>query len=114
MLDATMRTIQASLDGLSARQRLIAENIANAETPGYLAARVDFESSLREAVETGRFSDLEMNTSSSLAATGLNGNNVNLDEEQVSNIETGLRFQMMTEALNTKFHILKTSMRRDS
>ncbi len=114
MLDPTMRTIQASLDGLSARQRLIAENIANAETPGYLAARVDFESSLREAIDTGNFAGLQMNTSNSLAATGVNGNNVNLDEEQVSNIETGLRFQMMTEAMNAKFHILKVSMRRDS
>jgi flagellar basal-body rod protein FlgB len=114
VLDPTMRTIQASLDGLAARQRLIAENIANAEVPGYLASRVDFESSLREAVANGDFSDVSMTTTNSLAPTGINGNNVNLDEESVSNIETGLRFQMMTEAMNAKFHILKTSMRRDS
>lgn len=109
-----MRAIQASLDGLAARQRLTAENIANAEVPGYLASRVDFESSLREAIETGSFSDLSHNTTTSLAPTGLNGNNVNLDEESITNIDTGLRFQMMTEAMNAKFHILKTSLRRDS
>lgn len=114
MLDLTMRAIQASLDGLAARQRLTAENIANAEVPGYLASRVDFESSLREAIETGDFSDLSHVTTTSLAPTGLNGNNVNLDEESITNIDTGLRFQMMTEAMNAKFHLLKTSMRRDS
>jgi flagellar basal-body rod protein FlgB len=109
-----MRAIQASLDGLAARQRLTAENIANAEVPGYLASRVDFESSLREALDSGDFSDLSMSTTTSLGPTGLNGNNVNLDEESITNVDTGLRFQMMTEAMNAKFHILKTSMRRDS
>ncbi len=113
MLDLTMRAIQASLDGLAARQRLSAENIANAEVPGYLAEKVDFESSLREAIGSGDLSDLALDTTKSLAPTGLNGNNVNLDEESVSLIDTGLRFQMMTEAMNAKFHILKTSMRRD-
>lgn len=109
-----MRAIQASLDGLAARQRLTAENIANAEVPGYLASRVDFESSLREAIDSGDFSDLSHATTTSLGPTGLNGNNVNLDEESITNIDTGLRFQMMTEAMNAKFHLLKTSMRRDS
>lgn len=108
-----MRAIQASLDGLAARQRLTAENIANAEVPGYLASRVDFESSLRDALEAGDLSDLKMSTTSSLAPTGVNGNNVNLDEESITNIDTGLRYQMMTEAMNAKFHVLKTSMRRD-
>jgi len=73
VFDLTMRAIQASLDGLAARQRLTAENIANAEVPGYLASRVDFESSLREAIEGGDFSDLSMSTTTSLAPTGLNG-----------------------------------------
>lgn len=113
MLDITMRAIQASLDGLAARQRLGAENIANAEVPGYLAEKVDFESSLREAIGKGDLSDLTLATTKSLAPTGLNGNNVNLDEESVALIDTGLRYQMMTEAMNAKFHVLKTSMRRD-
>ncbi len=114
MFDLTMRAIQASLDGLAARQRLTAENIANSEVPGYLATRVDFESSLRSAVESGNISDFSMATSTSGAPAGINGNNVNVDEEALMNIDTGLRFQMMTEAMNAKFHILKASMRRDS
>ncbi len=114
VFDLTMRAIQASLDGLAARQRLTAENIANSEVPGYLATRVDFESSLRSAVESGNISDFSMATSTSGAPAGINGNNVNVDEEALMNIDTGLRFQMMTEAMNAKFHILKASMRRDS
>ena len=46
--------LQAALRGLSLRQRTIADNIANVETPGFLAGRVDFETSLREATAAGR------------------------------------------------------------
>ncbi len=36
----------------SERQRLLASNIANADTPGYLARDIDFKNALRDA--TGR------------------------------------------------------------
>lgn len=38
----------------SERQRLIASNIANADTPGYLARDIDFASALREATGAAR------------------------------------------------------------
>ena len=47
MIDPTMQAIQTSLDGLAARQRIIAQNLANSETPGYISQNVDFEDSLR-------------------------------------------------------------------
>ena len=54
MLDLTMQAIQTSLDGLAARQRIIAQNLANSETPGYIAQNVNFEDSLRSAMATRR------------------------------------------------------------
>ncbi len=39
--------MRAALDGLALRQEAIANNIANAETPGYRRATVNFESTLR-------------------------------------------------------------------
>ena len=38
----------------SERQRLIASNIANADTPGYVAREMDFAQALREATGSGR------------------------------------------------------------
>jgi flagellar basal-body rod protein FlgB len=111
VLDFTMRAIQAGLDGLAARQRIIAQNVANADTPGYLAGRVDFEDSLRTAMADGAPEATQVSTHMSLAATGVNGNNVQVDEENISLIETGLRFQLATDAMNTKFRILRESMR---
>ncbi len=113
MSDLAIGAIQASLDGLAARQRIIAQNLANADTPGYLAGRVDFESSLRNAVNSGDPGQASINTSTSTDPSNLNGNNVSVDDETVAMTDTTLRFQLMTEAMNNKFHILKESMRRD-
>lgn len=115
MLDLAMRVIHLSLDGLATRQRLIAENLANVDTPGYLAARVSFEDNLRIAIADGEAPETaEILTGRSLEATKLNGNNVNPDDETLSLIETGLRYQLAVESMNTKFRILRTSMRRDT
>ena len=108
-----MRAIQAELDGLSARQRIIAQNLANTDTPGYLAGRVDFEDSLRNALANGTPESTSISTHMSLDPTNVNGNNVNVDDENISLIDTGLRYQLATEAMNTKFRILRDSMKTD-
>jgi flagellar basal-body rod protein FlgB len=113
VLDFTMRAIQAELDGLSARQRITAQNIANAETPGYLAGRVNFEDSLRSAIADGDPTSTMVTTSTSLDPTNFNGNNVNVDDENVSLIETGLRYQLATETMNNKFRILNESLKTE-
>lgn len=110
-----MRTIHLSLDGLATRQRLIAENLANVDTPGYLAARVSFEDNLRIALEDNEAPEsAEITTGHSLDPTRMNGNNVNVDDENVALVETGLRYQLAVDSMNTKFSILRTSIRRDS
>ena len=114
MIDLAMRVIQQSLDGLAARQRITAENIANIDTPNYRAGRVSFEDNLRTAIDKGDSPQVGISTSRSTEATRLNGNNVNVDDENISLIETGLRYQLAIDSMNAKFRILRTSMRRDS
>jgi flagellar basal-body rod protein FlgB len=113
MTDLAIGAIQASLDGLSARERIIAQNLANADTPGYVAGRVDFESSLRKAVADGNLNDVSINTSASTDPLNLNGNNVSVDSESVALTSTALQYQLMTEAMNNSFHVLHEAMRRD-
>jgi flagellar basal-body rod protein FlgB len=45
--DPTGRLLAAALDGLAARQAVIASNLANIDTPGYQPLTVDFEAALR-------------------------------------------------------------------
>ena len=113
MLDLTMQAIQTSLDGLAARQRIIAQNIANAETPGYLSQNVNFEDSLRSAMATGDPSQASISMSTSTDPTLPNGNNVSVDAETVALVDTGLRYQLATQSMNNEFSILRSSMRQD-
>jgi flagellar basal-body rod protein FlgB len=109
--ELSLGVISASLDGLAARQRVIASNIANAETPGYLAQRVSFEDSLRNAISQRDMSAFEgPTTTQSLEATLPNGNNVQLDEETVSLTETNLKYQLMTTAASNEFHVIHASI----
>ena len=113
MLDLTMQAIQSSLDGLAARQRIIAQNLANSETPGYLAQNVNFEDSLRNALAAGDPAATAVTTSTSSDPTTPNGNNVNVDSQTVALIDTGLRYQLATQSMNNEFNILRDSMRQD-
>ena len=49
IFDRTMQLLHRTLDLRQARQRVIASNIANEETPGYRAADLNFQDSLQAA-----------------------------------------------------------------
>jgi flagellar basal-body rod protein FlgB len=70
---------------------------------------------LRSALQHGDAPEsVGLQTSRSTEPTRMNGNNVNVDDENMNLIETGLRYQLAVDSMNTKFRILRTSMRRDS
>ena len=108
MTDAITSAIQVALDGLSDRQTVTNNNIANVETPGYIAQTTDFETNLQKA--------LNGNESVNLAPQHLatrprrptrNGNNVDIDNETVTAIDTEMRYEAMIEAMKAKFTILQ-------
>ena len=114
MLDSvTSAALTSALDGLSLRQRAIADNIANVNTPGYHAQRVQFEEALAASVQAGD-GHAAASTSISVEPTRTNGNNVNLDTETLSNVDTVLRFQFASQALNTQFAGLRSALRTSS
>ena len=110
--DVTSSALKAALDGLAQRQRVTADNIANINTPGFLAGRVDFESSLRGAIAGGENpASAQAVVARSLEPTNTNGNNVNLDSETLNATETGLRYQLALNALDGKYSQLRTALR---
>lgn len=110
--DTTTTALHVALRGLAARQRVHAQNVANLETPGYTARRVDFESALRRAVAAGR---PELTTTSVTRTTdpaAPNGNNVQIDQETLALSETGLRYQLLSQAMTGRFNGLRTAIGR--
>lgn len=51
-LDTTSAALLTAASGTALRQQVIAANLANAETPGYRARGVDFESALAAALQS--------------------------------------------------------------
>lgn len=109
--DTTMRALGQALNGLSLRQRTIADNIANVDTPRFLAGKVDFESSLIAALGNGQDPSVATPTARrSLEPTRENGNNVNLDEETLAGAETGLTYQLGVQAMTDHFQRMRIAL----
>jgi flagellar basal-body rod protein FlgB len=106
----TSAALSSALDGLALRQKAIADNIANVNTPGYTAQRVQFEDALASSVADGN-GHASAVISRSLEPTQLNGNNVNLDTETLSNVDTVLRFQFAAQAAGNEFSRMRAALR---
>lgn len=116
--DVTTSTLHAALRGLSTRRRVLADNIANIDTPGYLAGRVEFEGALDAAldgVRRGRLGEsavmgVDPARQTSLEPTRLNGNNVTLDDEIMLQEQTELAYATVLEGMNAKFRLLRSAI----
>ena len=111
MPDAVSSVLASALDGLAARQNVIADNIANVDTPGFRATSVDFESSLRAAIGRGQMpsSGITPSTAPSNAPAGTDGNNVDLRQESLSAVQTQFQYQMMSRAVSDRFAMITTA-----
>ena len=106
--DITMQTASAALDGLSMRAKVRANNIANAETPGFRAKRVDFEAALRDA--GGSFDTVEYEPGLRNTPIDRTGNSVDLEVEVTELVQDNLMFQAMVNGYNHKAGLLRTAM----
>jgi flagellar basal-body rod protein FlgB len=109
--DLASSAVRSALTGLAARQRVSANNIANIQTPGFTAGRVEFENALRDAVASGDSPRVTPTQTSSPLAPRQDGNNVNLDEETLSSMDTGMRYQLMLRALDEKYELVSTVLK---
>ncbi len=98
MLDPASLNFDRYLTLVSARQRVVASNIANADTPGYKTKDIDFESELRSSISGSSALPTEV--------PGLtvknDGNNVDLDREARLLAENALRFNIASNLIHSK------------
>lgn len=112
--DSVSQVLASALDGVSLRQQVIADNIANVDTPGFRATSVDFETQLRAAIDDGSFSSGGA-VETGIAATptdtpvGANGNNVDLRKETMAAVQSQFQYQILTRAVTERFNLVKTA-----
>ena len=109
--------LRAALSGLAARQRTIANNVANVDTPNFKASEVNFEDTLKAAMQRGARgftpNQTALNASVSQAklvdatSTRGDGNNVDIDREMEMLSEANLTYSALTQAMSTRLGILR-------
>jgi flagellar basal-body rod protein FlgB len=108
--DRTMAALQAGLSGEAQRQRATSDNIANVNTPGYRAKRVDFESSLSQALDRKGNSTVSIERSLAEPWASLNGNTVSLEAETAVLVKSGLHYEALVSAVNHRFSVTSTAI----
>jgi flagellar basal-body rod protein FlgB len=110
--DSVAAALGSALDGLAMRQRVAADNIANMDTPGFTAATVDFESSLRSALADGQMAETDVlpATATSSAPAGVNGNNVDLAGETMTAMQSVFQYQLLTRAVGDRYSLITTAI----
>lgn len=115
---------QKSLDYLWEKQRIISENIANSDTPGYKAKEISFEDQLsknldkfrnQESPKKSEIREAILDTkitidTSDEESTRLDGNNVNVDVEQVELARAQLQYQYQIYQINDQFNRLRSAL----
>jgi len=94
------------MDLLSARQKLVASNIANADTPGYRTKDVDFRSELLGAIHGNTPAVVEVEG----LATHNDGNNVNIDREARLLAENAIRFNVASNLVRSQLRMIRMAI----
>jgi flagellar basal-body rod protein FlgB len=106
-----MQAMEYALRGLERRREVISNNVANSETPGFIASRVNFEDNLRKAIDRGNATDPGSPSSQHTNdVAGINGNNVLLEKELTDMIRTNLLSDIMINTYNAKLQMLRSAI----
>lgn len=117
------------LDSSALRQKVIANNIANVNTPGFKRSDVSFEDQLSEAISRERKPSLATTSSKHISgspnladvarsaprliqdqstSTRMDENNVDVDREMVGLAKNQMKFESFTRILNARYRSLRS------
>ena len=105
--------IQLLLDAAVARQRVIARNIANAETPGYRAKDIRFSRDLKQAIEQegeAAASSIGLETVDKDSPVKPDGNSVDLDRELSELSGNALAYQTLITLVAMKTNQMRSAI----
>jgi flagellar basal-body rod protein FlgB len=130
----TIDLIHRSLDAETVRREVIANNMANAEVPNFKRSEVNFESSLRRALESEQqkpvvemtrndprhlsnfqpadYRDVRpRRTLDYLTQSKANGNNVDAEKEFQLLVENQIKYMLLTQSAAFEFRQVSTALR---
>ncbi|MBH8611258.1 MULTISPECIES: flagellar basal body rod protein FlgB [Pseudomonas] len=133
-LDNELRFQQDAMSLRAERQQVLANNIANADTPNFRARDFDFSAELASSLQNGRgnergmtlatTSDRHLHAASDSLSNrallyrvpdqpSLDGNTVDMDRERAQFTDNAVRYQASLTFLSNRLQSLKTAMQSE-
>lgn len=130
--DKTLKALSTALNFREMRQELISSNVANANTPGFKAKKMDFEEALARALDVD--GQMQMNTNSDRhhnvgnggfnnlepeiyddpnGVVSENGNTVDVEAEMARMAENKLMYDTLVQLINKKMGLMKYAINSD-
>lgn len=112
LFDTTALVLERALSGASQRQSILADNLANANTPGYLRRDLDFASTLRDALGDGADPQTVAFTPTvdEGAVLRADGNGVDVDTEAAALAQNQLLYEALVSVTAARTDILRYAM----
>ena len=123
LFGGTISSLEKGLNYASLKNKTIAQNIANVDTPNYKAKNVNFKQMLSDAKESSTISakrtdirhydfQIQQSTPGVYSYDNFNyrsnGNGVDMDAEQASLAENTIYYNALVERVSSKFNTLNT------
>ena len=117
--------LDRTADASWTRNEVIGNNIANVNTPGYKRQDIDFENQLRQALGDSRYITMDAKVKKANKSDlrprvyldhvnysyRLDGNNVDIDTENVELAANQLKYQGIITSLTSEFNNLQAAMK---
>lgn len=114
LFDKNLDVLSKSLDLHLLRHTVVSDNIANAETPGYKARRVEFEGELQRALNASEaMGERSLASVSAIihqdenSEVGQDLNSVDMDREMAELTKNDVKYSALTQAVSKKFALLQ-------
>ncbi|HRO66330.1 MAG TPA: flagellar basal body rod protein FlgB [Pseudobdellovibrionaceae bacterium] len=125
LFDKTAQALQTSLNMRQIKQSITSSNIANAETPGYHAQKMDFEEALSRSLDIDGLRSMSANHGDHFSVGGKtarvrpeiydnpegavnnDGNTVDLEKEMSALSENAIMYKAALQLINKKMAALK-------
>lgn len=133
MLEKLTRNLnlrEKALDAAWTRNEVIAQNIANVDTPGYKKSTVSFEEYLEDALDPDAFkgfttdsrhiqigggdvenAKIRISKQYDNLSTRLDGNNVDIESEMASLAKNDIRYYTLAQSVSGSYQRLKSVIR---
>lgn len=106
----TQTALDKALSGADLRQSVLANNIANTNTPGFIPSDVDFHSAIAAAMsgDGSSLDNVQFTPQQTSGPIGADGNGVDMDVQMANLSENALDYEALTAVSRARLQMLGT------